>query len=126
MTDAEGNITEFDILPIGGVSDSSYSVILAYDRPSFNARLSYFWRDDFYDRQEAALFANPLQIWKSAEKSLDFQLSWIINDNWTMTFDGTNLTDEIYHENYGNQPTIFNFLNNLYSRTWAIGLRFQM
>ena len=125
-TDIEGNLTGFDILPIGGVSDSSYSIILAYDRPTFNARLSYFWRDDFYDRQEAALFANPLQIWKSAEKSLDLQLTWALTERWTVTFDATNLTNEIYHENYGNQPVIFNHLNNLFSRTYSLGLRFQM
>ncbi len=126
VTDELGNITEYDILPIGGVSDSSYSVILAYDRESFNARLSYFWRDDFYDRQEAALFANPLQIWKSAEESLDFQLTWHFTDRWTATFDATNLTEEIYHENYGNNPVIFNHVNNLFSRTFSLGLRFQM
>lgn len=126
ITNEIGEITEYDILPIGGVSDTSYSVILAYDRESFNARLSYFWRDDFYDRQEAALFANPLQIWKSAESSLDFQLTWIISDRWTATFDATNLTEEIYHENYGNNPVTFNHLNNLFSRTFALGLRFSL
>ncbi len=126
VTDELGNITEYDILPIGGVSDSSYSVILAYDRDSFNTRLSYFWRDDFYDRQEAALFANPLQVWKSAEESLDFQPTWHMTDRWTATFDATNLTEPIYNENYGNNPLIFNHVNNLYSRTFSLGLRFQM
>jgi TonB-dependent receptor len=126
VTDEEGNITEFDILPIGGVSEDSYSVILAYDRTTFNMRLSYFWRDDFYSRNEAALFANPLQIWKGEEESLDFQATWNVTDRWTLTFDATNLTDPIYNENYGNNPQIFNFLNHYYSRTYSLGLRFQM
>lgn len=126
VTDNEGNITEFDILPIGGVSEDSYSVILAYDRETFNMRLSYFWRDDFYARSEAALFANPLQIWKGEEESLDFQATWHVSDRWTLTFDATNLTDPIYNENYGNNPMIFNHLNNYFSRTYSLGLRFQM
>lgn len=125
ITDDTGNITGFDILPIGGVSDTSYSVILAYDRETFNMRLSWFWRDDFYDRNEAALFANPLQIWKSAEESLDFQATWLVTDRWTLTFDATNLTDPIYNENYGDQPDIFNFLNHYYSRTFSLGVRYQ-
>jgi outer membrane receptor protein involved in Fe transport len=108
------------------VSDSSYSTILAYDRDTFSARLSYFWREEFQDRNEAALFANPLAIWKSPEKSLDFQATWSINDTWTLTFDATNLTEEVFHENYGNEPMIFNHLNNFFSRTFALGLRFQM
>ena len=126
VTDVEGNVTGTDTQPIFGVSDSSYSTILAYDRDTFSARLSYFWREEFQDRNEAALFANPLAIWKSPEKSLDFQATWSINDTWTLTFDATNLTEEVFHENYGNEPMIFNHLNNFFSRTFALGLRFQM
>lgn len=120
-----GDIIDFDILPIGGVSETSYSTILAYDREDFNARLSWFWRDDFYNNNEAALFANPLQVWRSAEESLDFQFTWNINDSWTATFDATNITEPTFHWNYGNQPTLFNFHNYLYSRTFAVGVRYN-
>jgi len=123
--DDQGNVTGVNVLPIFGVSDTSYSIILAYDRDVFSARLSWFWRDSFIDRNEAALFANPLAIYKSAEESLDFQATWVVNENWTLTFDATNLTDPVFHENYGDNPQIFNFLNNLYSRTYAVGVRFQ-
>jgi len=122
--DEQGNVTGVNILPIFGVSDTSYSAILAYDRESFSARLSWFWRDSFIDRNEAALFANPLAIWKSAEESLDFQATWQVNEEWALTFDATNLTNPVFHENYGDNPVIFNFLNNLYSRTYSLGVRF--
>ena len=125
VLDELGNIVDFDIFSIGGVSDTSYSVILAYDRETFNMRLSYFWRDDFYNNLEAALFANPLQVWRGEEESLDFQLTWNITDRWTTTFDATNLTEPEFHWNYGNQPTLFNFHNYLYSRTFALGVRYQ-
>lgn len=125
ILDDVGNITGFDISPIGGVSDTSYSAILAYDRETWNMRLSYFWRDDFYNNNEAALFANPLQVWRGAEESLDFQLTWIMTDHLTVTFDATNLTEPEYHWNYGNQPELFNFHNYLYSRTFSMGLRFE-
>jgi TonB-dependent receptor len=126
LTDSAGNFIGFEITPILGVSDSSYSTILAYDRETFSVRLSYFWREEFHDRNEQPQFANPLAIWKEPEKSLDFQATWAINDTWTLTFDATNLTEEVFHEDYGNQPQIFNFLNNLYSRTFALGLRFEL
>jgi iron complex outermembrane receptor protein len=125
IQDEEGNVIGTDIRDILGVSKTSYSVMLAYDRRTFSARLSYFWRDDFYDRNEAALFANPLEIWKSAEESLDFQLTWRAMDNLAVTFDAVNLTAPVFHENYGDNPEIFNFLNNYYSRTWALGARFK-
>jgi iron complex outermembrane recepter protein len=126
VTDVAGNVVGYDILPIFGVSDSSYSAILAYDRETFSTRLSYFWREEFQDRNEAALFANPLAIWKSPEKSLDFQFTWMMTERWTLTFDATNLTEEVFNENYGNQPQIFNHTNWFYSRTFALGVRFQM
>lgn len=120
-----GDITGFDVLPIGGVSETSYSVILAYDRERFNTRLSWFWRDDFYNNNEAALFANPLQVWRSAEESLDFQFTWLVTDDWTVTLDATNITQPKFHWNYGNQPQLFNFHNYLYSRTVALGVRYN-
>lgn len=125
VTTEEGEFVGFDILPIGGVSETSYSAILAYDRENFNARLSWFWRDDFYNNNEARLFANPLQVWRSAEESLDFQFTWHINDSFTATFDATNITEPTFHWNYGDQPTLFNFHNYLYSRTFAVGVRYN-
>jgi TonB-dependent receptor len=121
----DGTLDRIDVLDIHGVSDLSYSAILAYDRDYFSARLSWFWRDDFLDRDEARFFANPLGIYKSAEESLDFQATWHVNDNFTLTFDAVNLTDPVFHENYGDNPLIFNFYNNYFSRTFALGVRYQ-
>jgi TonB-dependent receptor len=126
IQDEAGNVIGEEVQEIIGVSETSYSLLLAYDRERFNARVSYFWRDDFHDRDEAALFANPIQIWKSAEESLDFQLTWQAARNWALTFDAVNLTAPVFHENYGNNPTIFNFLNNYYSRSFAVGIRYQI
>ncbi len=125
IQDAQGNVTGTSIQDIMGVSKTSYSVMLAYDRKKFSGRLSYFWRDSFHDRNEAALFANPLAIWKSAEESLDFQATWRVKKNFTVTLDAVNLTAPVFHENYGDNPKIFNFLNNYYSRTFALGARYQ-
>jgi TonB-dependent receptor len=125
IQDEEGNVIGTDVLSLMGVSETSYSAILAYDREKFSGRLSYFWRDDFHDRDEAALFANPIQIWKAAEESLDFQATWYVNDTWGLTFDAVNLTAPVFHENYGDNPMVFNFLNSYYSRTFAIGLRYR-
>lgn len=125
IQDEAGNVIGVDVLNIMGVSETSYSAMLAYDRHTFSARLSYVWRDDFHDRDEAALFANPIQIWKSAEESLDFQTTWDVRENWAVTFDAVNLTAPVFHENYGDNPVIFNFLNNYFSRSYALGLRYR-
>lgn len=124
QTDDAGNVTGVEVSELFGVSDTSYNVMLAYDREKYSARLSYFWREKFRDRSEAALFANPLAIWKQPEESLDFQLTWLATDHLAFTFDATNITEERFHENYGDMPLLFNFHNNLYSRTYALGMRY--
>ena len=119
-----GEVTGKDTLPIFGVSDSSYSAVLAYDKNGLDMRLSYVWRKDFLQRNEAALFANPLGIYRAPETSLDFQLSYDVSDNMTVTFDGTNLTEEI-SQDYYQYPDIYNFSSSLYSRTFALGARYS-
>jgi len=59
------------------------------------------------------------------KKSLDFQATWYATKRWALTFDARNLTDPIYSENYGNQPVYFNFYNWYFSRSFALGVRYQ-
>lgn len=112
---------------MSGVSDSSYSIVLAYDRNTFDARLSYVWREEFYTGNEAAIFANPIQFWNRPEQSLDFQLSYDVTDSIMVTFDATNLLDDVYQSYYGEgNQNLFNFGNGIYSKTYALGIRYSM
>jgi len=124
ITNSAGVVTGTDTTPMFGVSDSSYSVVLAYERKKFSARLSYVWRKDFLNNYEAAQFANPLGIYRNPEKSMDFQLSYQVNKNMVVTFDATNLTDEIY-QSYYEYPSTHNFGSSIYSRTFALGVRYS-
>ncbi|WP_277795285.1 TonB-dependent receptor [Caulobacter endophyticus] len=112
-----------------GVSDFSYNVTLAYERGPIGARLSYVWRDDFLANNEAALFANPIGVWRKPERSLDMQVSYKVNDRLSMTFDAVNLTEEIAQSYYAfgeaGGPDTHNFGSSLLSRTFAFGLRYQ-
>lgn len=121
--DEGGNLVRFVESPLFSVSDSSYSVVLAYDREAFDARLSYVWREAFKLDNDAPIFANPLARFSSEEESLDFQFSYYINDNFVATFDATNLTDEVFQTNYGGRSTLMNFGSAIFSRTYALGFR---
>ncbi len=125
ITNDKGEITETKETDLFGVSDESYSIVLAYEKEKLGMRLSYAWRSEFLNNYEAASFANPLEIWRKPESSMDLQISYDVNDNLTLTFDGTNLTEEIYQSYYGeNGSTTNNFGSALYSRTFAIGARY--
>ncbi|WGO99241.1 TonB-dependent receptor [Saccharophagus degradans] len=120
----DGSLAGYQESEMFGVSNSSLSTVLAYEKDNFGARLSYVWRDAFRQRNEATLFANPLPIYRRAETSVDFQLSYDITDDFVITFDATNLTDEKYQEYYEHQD-IYNFYSGIYSRTYALGIRYS-
>ncbi|MBB1340933.1 TonB-dependent receptor [Pseudoalteromonas sp. SR45-6] len=122
----DGTISGYVDSSMAGVSDQSYSVVGIYERDSFDMRLSYVWRSEFYTGNEAAIFANPLQFWNRSEQSLDFQFSYDVTDDFVVTFDATNILDDVYQSYYGEgNENIYNFGNGIYSRTFAIGARYS-
>jgi len=122
-TDSAGNVTGIVTSDMFGVSDTSYSAVLVYEKDKFDVRLSWVWRDDFVNDYEAALFANPRERWRSSEQNLDFQMSYDVTDALTLTVDARNLTDEIYQSYYVN-PTTNNFGSVITGRSFAFGARY--
>ncbi|MAF76275.1 MAG: TonB-dependent receptor, partial [Idiomarinaceae bacterium] len=121
----DGELQGYTQRDMFGVSDTSYSVVAIYEKENFDMRLSYVWRDDFLNNYEAALFANPRGVYRRPEQSVDFQMSYDVNEHLTVTLDGTNLTEETY-QSYYQYPYTHNFGNALYSRTFALGVRYTM
>lgn len=107
-----------------GVSDESYSAVLIYDKEVFSARMSYTWRSEFLNSYDAPNFAMPRGIYRKPEQSLDFQLSYNITDDLVMSFDATNLLDDVYQEYY-EDSVLFNRTNSIYTRTFALGVRYS-
>lgn len=130
LTDSTGEIIGTEKSEFFGVSDTSYNITLAYDRAGVGARLSYVWRDDFLNNNEARLFANPIGIWRKSEASLDLQLSYNITEDLAVSFDAVNLTEEMQQAYYAfgsaGGPSTMNFQNLLLSRSYALGVRWRM
>jgi iron complex outermembrane receptor protein len=116
--------------PFFGVSDKSYNATLAYEKGPVSARLSYVWRSAFLQTNEAALFANPIGIWRQPEKSVDMQISYKLTENASLDISGVNLTNEMQRQYYqfgaaGNQQ-VSNFGTLQMGRSVAVGLRWKM
>ncbi len=108
------------------VSDHSFSATLAYERSKFSGRVSYTWRSDFHHHNEAALFANPLAVYNASERSMTAQLSYRVRDDFIITLEGTNLTDDTQHSYYGEHGrTVHNFGNWIVGRTISLGARYS-
>jgi TonB-dependent receptor len=129
LSDNLGNIVGEENTEFFGVSDFSYNVTLAYDRAGFGGRLSYVWRDDFLNNNEARIFANPIGVWRKPESSLDLQLSYDISEKIAVSFDAVNLTDEMQQSYYAfadaGSPTLTNFGSTVISRAYMLGFRWK-
>jgi TonB-dependent receptor len=129
LTNSTGQIIGEETSEFFGVSDTSYNVTLAYDRAGLGMRLSYVWRDDFLNNNEARIFANPIGIWRQPESSLDFQASYDFNENFAVSFDAVNLTEELQQSYYAfgsaGGPSTHNFGTTLLSRSFALGFRWR-
>jgi TonB-dependent receptor len=116
--------------PFFGVSNNSYNATLAYEKGPVSARLSYVWRSGFLASNEAALFANPIGIWRHPEKSVDMQVSYKINDNMSIDLSGVNLTNEMqqqyYHFGDAGNAQVSNFGTVQIGRSVSAALHWKM
>ena len=55
---------------------------------------------------------------------MDFQLSYDVTDNLVVTFDATNITDEIY-KGYYTDDYLYNNGASIFARTYALGVRYS-
>jgi iron complex outermembrane receptor protein len=127
---AAGDIVSQLETPFFGVSNKSYNATLAYEKGPVSARLSYVWRSAFLSTNEAALFANPIGIWRKPEKSVDMQVSYKINENTSVDISGVNLTNEkqqqYYHFGNAGNAQVTNFGTLQIGRSVSAALRWQM
>lgn len=116
--------------PFFGVSRRSYNATLAYEKGPIGARLSYVWRSGFLASNEAALFANPIGIWRHPEKSVDVQLTYNINDRMSFDISGVNLTNEMqqqyYHFGDAGSAQVTNFGTVQIGRSFSAGFRWKI
>jgi TonB-dependent receptor len=116
--------------PFFGVSRTSYNATLAYEKGPIGARLSYVWRSSFLASNEAALFANPIGIWRHPEKSVDFQLTYTVNDRLSFDISGVNLTNEMqqqyYHFGNAGNSQVTDFGTVQIGRSFSAGFRLKI
>jgi TonB-dependent receptor len=86
ITGAPGE-TQFALV---GLSDSA-NLVLMYERDALSARLAYNWRDEFlYSTTASANEPGHTE----AYAQLDLNVSYNITDNFSVAFEGLNLTEE--------------------------------
>lgn len=113
---ADPSIDQFALL---GLSDSA-NVTLIYDRNGISARLAYNWRDKYLTQTNRdGTSRNP--VFTDPFGTLDFNVSYDINDSIAVSFEGINLTSEPVRT-YGRSERQLYFAQELKPR-YLLGLR---
>lgn len=80
-------------VPIQGLSENSYNLVLLYEKYGWNARLAYNWRDD-YLQGTSNTGTGQLPIFGSAYGVLDGSISYDVNPSVAITFDAQNILNQ--------------------------------
>jgi hypothetical protein len=79
----------FTDLPLEGFSDTSYNIVLMYEKEKYSARLAYNWRSDYLISQSDCCIKLP--IWQDAYGQLDGSFHFKPSGNWDVYLDVQNI-----------------------------------
>jgi TonB-dependent receptor len=109
----------FDQFALEGLSDSA-NAILIWENEVFGARIAYNWRDNFLANASVGNF-NPLYYQDYTQ--LDVNFSWNVTDQFSLSLDGINLTEEGL-EAYARTEHIIDWAKE-YDARWVLSARYN-
>jgi iron complex outermembrane recepter protein len=124
----DGDTTNLDTgveLPITGLSKQSFNLVGLYVRGPLSARLAYNWRDEFLDVRNIAA---GYDLHVATTKQLDGQVTYRIDDRFTVSLEGVNLLDTEFKDFFvdpNNVQLTGNFPRDTrrYDRAVIVGVR---
>ncbi|MBT8056567.1 MAG: TonB-dependent receptor [Xanthomonadales bacterium] len=109
---------EGEFFALGGLSDSA-NLSVFYENDFISTRISYNWRDEFFNGG----VNNGSPVFTEEYSQIDANLSWLINDQWTVFFEGYNLTNET-QRTYARYEEMF-LRGNQWGARYSIGASFR-
>ncbi len=78
---------------VEGFAEHTFNTSIFYDKDDFQARIAYNWRDEYLlSRRGSRSFGLPETV--DAYGQVDLSMSYNINEEITLSFEGVNITDE--------------------------------
>lgn len=117
----QGNYTYVDSDEIRGFSPNAYNATLYYEKDRFSARVSAAYRDAY--QTDAPNAAGRDERGYDATTNIDFASSYKLNDNFDITFEAINLTDEFEQQIFDAGDLV-----NVYHHTgteYLLGVRYR-
>jgi iron complex outermembrane receptor protein len=103
--------------PPEGLADTTYNFTLYYENDTFDARLSYNYKDKYVEY----IHLNMYPVYRDAYGQTDIALGYRLTDNVKLSLKGINITDE-ETSGYTMNPA-FPVMNEFSGRRVSLGLR---
>ena len=121
-SDVEFDVENPDfVFALPGLSDSA-NLVAFYDKDGLQARIAYNWRDDFLAGTDQLRIANE-PTFTEAFGQIDANISYDINENFTVFVEGLNLTGESLRQHGRWENQLVKAIE--YGPRYAIGVRGQ-
>ena len=114
-----GNYTHVNSDEIIGFSEDAYNATLWYENERLSARVSMAYRDAFVTRSPNS--AGRDERGYDATTNVDFAMSYILTDNFELTFEAINLTDEYEHQIFDAADLVN--VNHHFGTEYIVGVR---
>lgn len=98
-----------------GLSKNAYNATLYYENERFSARISAAYRDEFLTTVPGRN-GNDVEGTKGTT-NIDMSASWNINENFVLSFEGLNLTDEFndqYVDSVGDRASVYHHTGRIF------------
>ncbi|MCU4677113.1 TonB-dependent receptor [Catenovulum sp. 2E275] len=113
---ADPSVSQFALL---GLSDTA-NLVAIYDKDGLQARIAYNWRDEYLRSSSQGSSRNPVYV--EAYSQIDVNVSYDINDHFTVFAEGLNITGEDRRD-HGRSKSQIEYLLDLGPR-YQVGARY--
>jgi TonB-dependent receptor len=108
--------------PLTGLSEDAYNATLYFDNQKFSARVSAAYRSEYITTIPGR---NGNDVEGTLETmNIDFSTSYNFNDNFSISFEGLNLTDEVQDQRVDSLGRRLSFYHHQ-GRQYYLGARFK-
>jgi iron complex outermembrane receptor protein len=111
--------------PFQNISKWSYNLIGLYEKGPVSLRVAYNWRSGFNVIAAPGGGQQPGTVYAKAQPWLDLSAGYKVTDQFTLTFDATNLLNSYYQDYFGTQ-SIYPRDTRRFDQTFAVGFRFRL
>tara|TARA_B100000809_G_scaffold19840_2_gene17456 strand:+ start:27 stop:2906 length:2880 start_codon:yes stop_codon:yes gene_type:complete len=110
-------------LPMTGVSEDSYNLVLFYEKYDFSGRIAYNYRSEYLVSNTSRSLSGE-GVMRDERGQLDASVSYDINKHFSISLSGVNLTDSVKMEYVGDESRLRTHFES--GPRYQLGFRWKM